>query len=148
MSMQFGIDVRKTKAYRAVVLFVHAVGATGVLVLAASLGRDDNGLAALAALLLGTLAILWSWRAQAARGAQGILSVDDAGRARWHDRRSGALCSVMPDRWFVAGSFVWLALADASGRRFELLMFPDTAEGDAWRRLNAWMVWISRGGGR
>ncbi len=100
----------------------------------------------LAALFLA-LASAIARRGRAAPLPAGRLVVDAAGDAAWRPLGGEAAAPepVAIERWYVLGSFAWIAVRFAGDRRARDLLLVHGADESAWRRLRAWLVWYGRG---
>lgn len=77
---------------------------------------------------------------------RGSLVVDACGNAAWRPLAGNATHAGSVDvvRWYVLGSYAWIAVRFPDDRRARDLLLRHGGDEPAWRRLRAWLVWYGR----
>lgn len=85
------------------------------------------------------VSLFWQWRRSLLLPVQRLQALAD-GSIRWHAEGDWQAGSVLPDS-FQHPYLLILHIAPEEGRRFRLLLWPDSSDAASLRRLQIWLRW-------
>ncbi len=147
MSLSFELPVGPSRVVHAATAWAHLCGLAGAALLGLDLHHAGRSWAGVAVACVALLATALSWSRSVRRLAAGRLAVDDDGAAQWQAQPARGAIPFEPLRWHTIGPLAWIDGASGD-RRVRLLLGRDRAGDADWRRLQAWLRWMDRGGRR